>query len=293
MILQFFGLQPANMGIKINFWIILFFFILISGFCAADPMPPLDETDDSPHDEIRFYYIPYIEIPLVFEDEFLPEPEIPGVLKEPEEPIIPPIPEYIMGEGIIPEESLIAFLRYYNPMAEDFAEELPGIYIEEAIIEGINYDVCFAQMCLETGYLGFGGLVIPEMNNFCGLGAIGPEQRGDWFPDKRTGVRAHIQHLKAYASFEPINQELVDPRHIFVRTGSSPKISGLSGTWAADTGYADKISGILERLYRFAFLEKYDIEKIFMTEYVIKEEDIIDIIPEKELTEDVAEEVTE
>jgi len=174
-----------------------------------------------------------------------------------------------MGEGLVAEKLLSAFLRYYNPVIEDFADELAKLYVEEAEIEGINHDVSFAQMCLETGYLGFGGLVIPEMNNFCGLGAIGPGQRGEWFPDPGTGVRAHIQHLKAYASTEPLKRELVDPRYKWVRTGSSPKISGLAGTWAADLLYADKIGRILERMYKFAFQEIHIIEKYMLNNYIL------------------------
>jgi hypothetical protein len=112
-------------------------------------------------------------------------------------------------------------------------------------------------MCLETGFLSFGGLVKPEMNNFCGLGAINAEQPGERFPDQATGVRAHIQHLKAYATKEPLNQELVDPRYFYVRAGSSPLIKGLAGTWARDPRYAEKITGMLERLYRFSSGKKF------------------------------------
>ncbi|MDR1576151.1 MAG: cell wall hydrolase, partial [Treponema sp.] len=106
---------------------------------------------------------------------------------------------------------------------------------------------------LETGFLSYGGLVTPEMNNFCGLGSIGPGQSGETFPDTRTGVRAHIQHLKAYATEEPLNGVLVDPRYRWVRYGSSPTIAGLSGTWAADKFYSGKIGDILRRLYDFSF----------------------------------------
>lgn len=172
----------------------------------------------------------------------------------PERPERPSTPEKIMGKGLVQPEELAAFLLETNPGAEkQFVEDLAAFYAEEASIEGVNHDTAFAQMCLETGFLRFGGLVTPEMNNFCGLGAIGPGQNGVVFPDPRTGVRAHIQHLKAYATDAPLKQELVDPRYRYVRYGSSPAISGLSGTWAADRSYAEKISGILERLYNFAY----------------------------------------
>jgi len=172
----------------------------------------------------------------------------------PERPVKPPLPEYIMGKGLILPEDMTAFLLKSNPDAElEFVENLTIFYTEEAAIEGVNHDTAFAQMCLETGFLRFGGLVTPDMNNFCGLGAISPEQNGEIFPDPRTGVRAHIQHLKAYATDAPLEQELIDPRYRYVRYGSSPEIKGLSGTWAVDILYADKINSILERLYSFVY----------------------------------------
>jgi hypothetical protein len=193
--------------------------------------------------------------------EYFPEEPSEELSKEPLKEL-PEIPEngtffkpgiYIMGKGRVDEEKLALFLVQNSPFARpDFARIMAGLYIEEAAHEGIDHDVAFAQMCLETGFLTFGGLVRPEWNNFCGLGAIGPEQPGLVFPDPRTGVRAHIQHLKAYATSEPLNLSLVDPRYRYVRLGSSPTIEGLAGTWAADIMYPEKISGILQRLYTFA-----------------------------------------
>jgi hypothetical protein len=172
----------------------------------------------------------------------------------PERPPFPRTPELIMGEGLVSPHTLAAFLVSANPGAEkNFAENLALFYVEESAAEGVNHDAAFAQMCLETGFLRFGGLVKPEMNNFCGLGSIGPGQPGEQFPNPRTGVRAHIQHLKAYATTDPLNQELVDPRYRWVSYGASPEIKGLAGTWAADPNYAEKITGILTRLYEFSF----------------------------------------
>jgi len=161
----------------------------------------------------------------------------------------------IVGQGRVDEEKLALFLvqnSFYT--RSDYARILAGLYIEEAYNEGINHDIAFAQMCLETGFLSFGGLVRPEWNNFCGLGSIGPEQPGLVFPDTRTGVRAHIQHLKAYATSAPLNLSPVDPRYKYVRLGSSPTIEGLAGTWAADRMYSEKIYAILQRLYAFALV---------------------------------------
>ena len=177
---------------------------------------------------------------------------------------IPATPEYIMGEGRLPAEQMALFLTLNNPNLDmDFALMIANLYIEEAAKEGVNHDVAFAQMSLETGFMAFGNLVSPEQNNFAGLGATGlpgPDglpERGIYFPDARIGVRAHIQHLKAYASTEPLNQELVNPRfHIverFVGRGIAPTIQGLTGRWATDPLYCQKIATILSRMYYFSF----------------------------------------
>jgi hypothetical protein len=161
-----------------------------------------------------------------------------------------------MGQGRTAPEKLALFLLAANPEAEaSFVKNLARVYVEEAGIEGVNHDVAFAQMCLETGFLRYGNLVTPDMNNFCGLGSIGPGQPGERFPDPQTGVRAQIQHLKGYATEAPLKQRLVDPRYRLVRYGSAPAIKGLAGTWSVDRSYGDKINHILERLYRFSFGE--------------------------------------
>jgi len=166
----------------------------------------------------------------------------------------PELPVFIMGKGNVGSDKLALFLLENNPKADGgFVRSLSKIYIEEAAFEGVNHDIAFVQMCLETGFLRFGGDVKPEQNNFCGLGAIGNGEPGHSFPEPRIGARAHIQHLKAYGSEEPLKGDLVSPRFRFVRRGCAPTYEGLAGTWAADRQYAVKINSILERLYEYAF----------------------------------------
>ena len=168
--------------------------------------------------------------------------------------IVPPVPEQILGKGKIDSASLVRFLLATNPFVERaFAEDFARIYIEEAAAEGVNHDVAFSQMCLETGYLSFGGLVTAEMNNYAGIGSLGPQAAGEKFPSPRIGVRAQIQHLKAYATDAPLKQTNVDPRRHFVRAGSAPTIQQLAGSWAEDKEYGLKIKTILERLYAASF----------------------------------------
>jgi len=158
----------------------------------------------------------------------------------------------ILGTGTLSAEQLTAFFLENNP-EEDYEHILTfaNYYIEEANAEGINSDVAFSQMCLETGFLRFGGLVQPEFHNYCGLGAMDAEHPGEQFETEQLGVRAHIQHLQAYATTEDIvlNQELIDPRYNWVhKTKFIEDIWGLTGTWATDPNYAKKIDAILSRL---------------------------------------------
>ncbi len=160
----------------------------------------------------------------------------------------------IMGRGKTSEVQLIMFLKSSHEKALEKFPDLPKFYREEAAIEGVNHDIAFSQMCLETGFLRFGGDVKPEQNNFSGLGALGGGVEGAHFRSPRLGVRAHIQHLKAYASQEPLVQELIDPRFRFVTRGIAPLVDQLSGRWAADLDYGKKILAILKRLYELAEL---------------------------------------
>jgi hypothetical protein len=161
--------------------------------------------------------------------------------------------ESIMGSGSMTAEQLQGFFVRYNPDGDiERAARLAELYIEEADAEGVNHDIAFAQMILETGWLSFTGLVRPEMNNFCGIGATGGTKIGHIFDSERDGVRAHVQHLKAYASADlPVNP-IIDPRYNLVSPkGKSPTIGGLAGTWAADMAYANKIRALLEKMHQF------------------------------------------
>ncbi|MBH8573529.1 N-acetylmuramoyl-L-alanine amidase [Nostocaceae cyanobacterium CENA369] len=160
----------------------------------------------------------------------------------------------VMSNGNTSEVQLQLFLRNNNENALVKFPDIPKLYREEAATEGVNYDVAFCQMCVETGFLRFGGDIRPEQNNFAGLGAIGGGSETASFESARIGVRAHIQHLKAYASLEPLVNEIVDPRFRFVTRGIAPLIDQLSGRWSADLDYGAKITAMLKRLYESAGL---------------------------------------
>ncbi|MBC5794176.1 N-acetylmuramoyl-L-alanine amidase [Anabaena aphanizomenioides LEGE 00250] len=162
--------------------------------------------------------------------------------------------DQIISHGNTTEVQLQIFLRNNNENALVQFPDIPKLYREEAIIEGVNHDLAFCQMCLETGFLRFGGDIRPQQNNFAGLGAIGGGSEAASFPSARIGVRAHIQHLKAYASLEPLVQQEVDPRFRFVTRGVAPSVDQLSGRWSADLDYGTKMKALFKRLYESAGL---------------------------------------
>lgn len=182
---------------------------------------------------------------------FLPISCTTGVLVEPPIEQIFTMPSLdVVAIGKKTEQSLVAFFMTEAPESNHAkVERLATLYRTESALEGINSDVAFAQMCLETGFLRFGGLVTEDMNNFCGLGAIDETQTGNRFETEQLGVRAHVQHLKAYGTATPLVMPLVDPRYKWVNPkGKSPTVHGLAGTWATDPNYAIKLEGILSRM---------------------------------------------
>lgn len=164
-------------------------------------------------------------------------------------------PSTIVSKPRLNSFQLTEFIMYMNPeLDKQRAMKISSIYIEESEAESINSDIAFAQMCLETGFLSFKGLVKSEMNNFCGLGAIDINNNGIKFETELLGIRAHIQHLKAYASKKPLKNECVDPRYKYVNPkGKAPSIKHLTGKWASDPDYSNKIQNILHRMYLFSF----------------------------------------
>lgn len=160
----------------------------------------------------------------------------------------------IMSHGNTSLVQLITFLNNKNPDALNRFPDLPKLYREEGNAEGVNFDIAFAQMGIETNFLRFGKLVKPEQNNFASLGGMKTSEGGETFSSERLGVRAHIQHLKAYASTEPLRQAEVDPRFRLVRRGIAPLLDQLSGRWTADTQYGRRILNGVRQLYEFTGL---------------------------------------
>jgi len=156
-----------------------------------------------------------------------------------------------MDQGGLTPATMKKVLKQHNPRLGDARiREIVQICLEECRAEGVNHDIAFAQMCLETGYLRFGGQVRAGQNNFCGLGATDGGAAGARFRSVRDGVRAQVQHLKAYASQEPLTNPCVDPRFRHVKRGSARTIYDLAGQWASDRRYGEKLKDRLLLFYR-------------------------------------------
>ena len=117
-----------------------------------------------------------------------------------------------------------AFPAYYATVDGEFAASgdqlrtFCQMYYDEAVMEGVDPAVAFAQAMKETNFLRFGGDVKIEQFNFAGIGATGGGAAGESYANVRTGIRAQIQHLKAYASNEDLKNPCVDTRFALVKT---------------------------------------------------------------------------
>lgn len=158
----------------------------------------------------------------------------------------------IMDHGKKQVPRMICFMLEFNRGLDTaYLGCLLRTYVSECTLEGVNHDVAVVQMCLETGFLRFNGSVSRFQNNFCGLGATDPLSAGDWFNSMEEGIRAHIQHLKAYASVEPLNSPPVDKRFQHVKQrGTVFTIYDLAGRWATDPAYGEKLDWLLRRMYK-------------------------------------------
>jgi len=134
----------------------------------------------------------------------------------------------------------------YKSKGSASIDEFCKILYEEASFEGVCPEVLYAQVMKETGYLRFGNLVQANQCNFGGVGATGPGNPGYTFSSAREGLRVQTQHLKAYATTEPLNNPCIDPRFNLVSRGCAPKTTDLNGRWAVPgKGYGEGLNAIV------------------------------------------------
>lgn len=168
----------------------------------------------------------------------------------------------IMGRSLTTVDEMVAWYRSksktypsgtYTKYGAANIEDFCKILLEEAQAEGVRAEVVFSQAMKETGWLQFGGQVKPDQCNFAGIGAVDGGAAGADFSSNgsnsvRIGLRAQVQHLKAYASKDALNQACVDPRFHLVTRGVAPTVNGLTGRWATATDYGAGLTKLVNEL---------------------------------------------
>ena len=157
----------------------------------------------------------------------------------------------ILGNSIATAEQMNQYLLSVNPNPKIKIPSLTlcQLFLYMGFLEGVRGDILFAQSCKETGHFDYGGTVVPEQNNYSGLGTTNASTRGAYFPDEATGILAQAQHAKCYATDAPLNYTCVDPRYDLLvkygKCGMAKHWEELGGTWAVP-GYDTKKYSSLE-----------------------------------------------
>ena len=160
----------------------------------------------------------------------------------------------IMGKAKAAAGQMASYLKKKNPSVAQSVLDMIPLYLSEGEAEGVRGDIAFAQSCFETGNFTFSGSAVTlSQNNFCGLGVTQRGKTGLSFESPQLGIRAQVQHLKAYASTDALINERIDPRFRYVTRGCAPYVEWLGQKenpqgkgWAAGAGYGEKILSILK-----------------------------------------------
>ena len=181
----------------------------------------------------------------------------------------------IMGKPAVTADQMKAYLKKKNPSVPQSVLDMVPLYLSEGEAEGVRGDIAFAQSCLETGNFTFSGsaVTLPQ-NNFCGLGVTQRGKTGLSFDTPQLGIRAQVQHLKAYASTDKLRNERIDPRFRYVTRGCAPYVEWLGQKenpqgkgWAAGEKYGEKILSILKAIVsegKVQFMESITLSAPYM-----------------------------
>ena len=162
----------------------------------------------------------------------------------------------ITGKAEATAKQMTAYIKAKNGSVAQSVLDMIPLYLSEGEAENIRGDIAFAQSCLETGNFTFSGSAVKlSQNNFCGMGVTKNGETGNSFKTPQLGIRAQIQHLKAYANTAKLKQECVDPRFDLVSRGCAPYVEYLGiqenpkgKGWASGVGYGEKILKILDAI---------------------------------------------
>lgn len=168
----------------------------------------------------------------------------------------------ITGANGVTVDQLVAYYKahasypsYYNNSDATTIKKFCTLYYQECAAENIKVEVAFAQAMKETNFLRYTGDVDIAQYNFAGIGATGGGAKGNSFSSVAVGIRAQIQHLKAYANYSPLNKACVDPRFIYVQRGTAPYVQWLGipdnpygKGWATAYNYGSSIIQMISEI---------------------------------------------
>lgn len=166
----------------------------------------------------------------------------------------------VLGRSRVTASQLAAWYRSKGKTSKATVsiDALAGHFISEGADEGVAGDLAFAQSIVETGYFSFSSRVLPSYNNFSGLGAVDGGTGAATFATAELGVRAQIQHLRAYGdpavTTAKLAHPVIDPRFSLVAPKGKAQTWNQfgNGMWATDPGYAAKVLGIYQQILDFA-----------------------------------------
>jgi hypothetical protein len=180
-----------------------------------------------------------------------------------------PGPKPHPGPNVTVDSELLAAARAPMTQAEHYLVSQPhgeysdsdvqtiiNLYYATASSAGLDPLLPVAQMVEETGHLtSFWSQ--PPRRNFAGIGVTGKPDVGLSFPDFRSSVRAHTGRLLAYAlqagTGNQAQRQLIEEA-LAVRPlppqyrGVARTLNGLTGTWAHDPKYAEKLASVANRI---------------------------------------------
>jgi hypothetical protein len=166
-------------------------------------------------------------------------------------------PVLIMGNGRLGKDVIVSYIvNKGSAMNQQQIDTLVSLYIREAQTEGINHDIAIAQMCYATRFLNNRQLL--DTRNYGGLNADSgiSVKYGSRHGNMEEGVRAHIQHVKGYASTIRPKNEIVDRRYDLLIAngicGTVKTLDELFTVWLPlnARNYSNEIRKILGELYQ-------------------------------------------
>lgn len=118
--------------------------------------------------------------------------------------------------------------------------------------EDVNAYFVLAQQLLETGNLKFeNSSVKPEYYNFAGLGATDSKPNPNKFFSNYEGQLAQVQHLKGYATTDPLKEECKDQRFTLLmnKRGTAINAAELSNKWASNSSYGELLAEMYNQFH--------------------------------------------